>query len=442
MSLLSFAVLAVAAGISSAAAAAASCVPGLHIYSLMALLAPFAAAPSFAHADGLLPAVWMAAVAGYAIGSSVPAVLLSSPDESAVLASGPGRRFVLEGRANDAVLLSALGAMAAAAVLVAASFPATRTLPVLSAVLRPHAAWVVWVAVVFLLMSEWPKENAFGVNSRARLMKSWTGPAAGLLTFALSGILGFVLFYRPPVEPGNAAHVLAPAFAGLFAVPWLVASITWPARIPEQAPASLRLVPARMLCHGAAAGVCGGAFAAFFPAITGGIGSLFAGHAASLRNRKTFLVSQGAARMTYYAGGLLLFFMPRSPITRGGAAWMLNARYEPVPATDLPASLAGLALGAAAGLLMVMPLARGTAAILRRFGAARVSAASLAAIAVLVFLLTGFAGLCIAAVASAIGMIPLAFGSRRMTALGVLLLPMACSLSGHGTAAAEWLGLL
>jgi hypothetical protein len=44
--------------------------------------------------------------------------------------------------------------------------------------------------------------------------------------------------------------------------------------------------------------------------------------------------------------------------------------------------------------------------------------------------------------AAGIGLIPVLFGSRRMNGLGIILLPMACNMSGVGPAVARSLGLL
>ena len=56
--------------------------------------------------------------------------------------------------------------------------------------------------------------------------------------------------------------------------------------------------------------------------------------------------------------------------------------------------------------------------------------------------ITGFAGLGMMTTGLAIGLIPLLFGARRMNALGVVMLPLACMMSGHGPRVAAWLGLL
>ena len=42
----------------------------------------------------------------------------------------------------------------------------------------------------------------------------------------------------------------------------------------------------------------------------------------------------------------------------------------------------------------------------------------------------------------AIGLVPVLLGSRRMNCLGVILLPMACNMSGVGSTVAGWLGLV
>ena len=57
-------------------------------------------------------------------------------------------------------------------------------------------------------------------------------------------------------------------------------------------------------------------------------------------------------------------------------------------------------------------------------------------------LVTGPAGLLIAAVATGIGLIPVLWGSRRMNCMGVLLLPIALNMIGAGSVVAGWLGLI
>ena len=104
------------------------------------------------------------------------------------------------------------------------------------------------------------------------------------------------------------------------------------------------------------------------------------------------------------------------------------------------------AVGAAAlcgalafGLLLL--LSRGAAWLVARVDYRLISAGVLVLLVALVLAVTGPTGLLVAAVATAIGLIPLLWGSRRSDCLGVLLVPLTLQLAGLGPAVAGWLGL-
>jgi TctA family transporter len=59
-----------------------------------------------------------------------------------------------------------------------------------------------------------------------------------------------------------------------------------------------------------------------------------------------------------------------------------------------------------------------------------------------VFAMTGWGGLLISVVATAIGLLPVMWGARRMNCMGVLLLPLTLQMAGLGTTVAGWLGLI
>jgi putative membrane protein len=116
-----------------------------------------------------------------------------------------------------------------------------------------------------------------------------------------------------------------PAFAGLFALPGLVQILFFGRQPPAQQNSPIDIA-GRHLLRGTLTGVMGGLFAGFLPVISGGIGSLLAGHATAQRDDRVFLISQGASKVTYYAASLLLLFVPGLTLTRGGMAWMLSTR--------------------------------------------------------------------------------------------------------------------
>jgi putative membrane protein len=295
---------------------------------------------------------------------------------------------------------------------------------------------------VFLLQSEWPKFGTEGQGGWRKFGSGWLSPGAGLITFALAGLLGFILRYRPVVAPEISFNNIMPAFVGLFAVPWLGQNIAGPARLPPQETGSMPRVNGRLLLRGAAAGTLGGAFAAFFPGITGGIGGLLAGHAAAVREDRVFLVSQGASKMVYYAGAFLLYFVPGPNLVRGMGAWIAREFYVPHAQYACYAALAAAAISAALAFALTAVLGRAMARLVSVVNSRAVSCCALALMFPIVLAGAGLDGLFVMLVASAIGAIPAVFQSRRMNCLGVILLPMACSMSGVGGKVAEFLGLI
>jgi putative membrane protein len=190
------------------------------------------------------------------------------------------------------------------------------------------------------------------------------------------------------------------------------------------------------------AGALGGLFAAFFPVVTGGIGGLLAGQATAQRDDRLFLISQGTSKLIYYVGAFVFFFVPGLHLTRGGMAGMLSILYRPYgPATYWTVIAATLICGALAfGLLLW--LSRLASQLVTAVDYRWVSAGTLVLLVVGVLVLGGWGGVLIAATATAIGLIPVLWGSRRMNCMGVLLLPLTIQMAGLGPMVAGWLGLV
>ena len=438
--------LVVAAAVAgSVASSLLACVPGLHVYNVLGLI--FIGFHMMAgHGVAVPTEVAFPLIAGmmvgYAMLNTVPSVLLAAPDESALFTVLPGQKYFMAGKGYEGTLVTAAGGLAGLFVVVLLIGPlAPRFLSAARLVFQPHIHWIVWCVITFMIMSEWPKGGLSGQGGWSKFVEGWKTTSAGLLTFLLSGLLGFTLMFRSPIPAEVAFQSLLPAFVGLFTLPWLLINIVSRVEVPPQT-YRLSAVSGASVARGAFAGGLGGGFAAFFPAITGGVGGLLAGHATALRDDRAFLISQGASKVVYYVGAFLLCFVPTAHVTRGGGAWMLRGMFTPMGYHDYYMVLAALALSGAVSFLLIGPLARATIALVTRFGYQRLSLLSLAVIVALVAAITGIMGLGVMLVATGIGLIPVLFGSRRMNCLGVILLPLACNMSGVGGAVAAWLGLL
>jgi putative membrane protein len=325
---------------------------------------------------------------------------------------------------------------------------ASSILAPIRAVLQPHLHWILWAVIAYLLLSEWPKGTQRAPAGWRRWWDGWRNLVAGMLTFVLSGILGLILLYRTPFPVRAGAHNLLPAFVGLFAVPSVLQNLASRVELPPQrTKPSLTVTPA-LVVQGALSGAAGGLFAAFFPVVTAGIGGLLAGQATAQRDDRVFLISQGASKVLYYVGALLLFFAPGLHLTRGGMAWMLAPFLDPADVLGASVSpfyfritAAALVSGVLAFFLLI-GMARLASRLVTHVDFHQVNLGTLALLILMVFGWTGWGGLLVCGAATGIGLIPLLYGARRSNCMGVLLLPLALNMAGLGRHVARWLGIV
>jgi putative membrane protein len=423
-------------------AALVSWFPGLHIYQVAALLVALSARVQGMISNDVLALFMLGLVVGYAMLNTIPSVFLGAPDDSTIFIVLPGQRYMMQRKGFEASVLTGIGSLGGLLVLLMLAPLMTSLLPSVRSIVAPHLHWILAAVALFMLMSEWPKGSDRGRNGLARFLDGWRSLGAGLLTFLLSGLLGFVLFYSSLVPVDMAFQNLGPAFVGLFAIPWVLQNIISRARIPTQhLSRSVDLSP-RLIVRGVGAGALGGLFAAFFPVVTGGIGGFLAGHATAQRDDRLFIISQGTSKLVYYAGALLFFFVPGMNLTRGGMAWMVSLFYTPYTPREYWLAVAATLASGTLAFVLLLWLSRIAIRVVSRFDYRWISSVTLVLLVGLVLALTGWGGLLITFVATGIGLLPVMWGSRRINCMGVLLLPMTLQLAGLGTSVAYWLGLI
>ncbi len=416
-----------------------SLVPALHIYNVagVVVLAATAAGP-------LLPAEHLAMlllgmITGYAMLNTIPTVFLSVPDDSTVFIVLPAQKYLLQSRGYEAAVLTGIGGLSGIVVLALLTPVAPSLLSAIHAVLRPHFHWILWAVIAYVLLSEWPKGPDRAPAGWRRWWEGWKSILAGLATFLLSGLLGFVLLYRTVVPADVAYHNLLPAFVGLFAVPAILQNLLSRLELPTQHIPRTLDAPPVLILQGMLAGALGGLFAAFFPVVTGGVGGLLAGQATAQRDDRLFLISQGASKVVYYVGAFLLFFVPRVHLTRGGMAWILSGLWSAYAPRTYYEAVAVIVFSGVVSFFLLLVMARIAVRLIARIHYRSVSIATLALLLAVVGGLTGVGGLLVCVVATGIGLIPVLWGSRRMNGMGILLLPIALNMSGLGDQVARWL---
>ncbi len=434
--------LLICALIGTSIAAVLGIVPALHIYNIAGMILIFYDAIYPYLTPERMAFLFIGMTTGYTMVNVIPSIFLSAPDESTIFTVLPGQKYLLQQRGFEAVVLSGIGSLGGLMLLLLLTPVASRLIPMLRNILRPHLGWVLWTSIAYMLLSEWPKGTERASTGLGRWWEGWKSLLAGLGTFLLSGILGFVLMYRLLVPPAVAYQNMMPAFVGLFAVPWVIQNLLARTKFPPQHIARSIDAPRFTILQGTLAGSLGGLFAAFFPVITAGIGGFLAGHATAQRDDRAFLISQGAAKLVYYVGGLLFFFVPGLNITRGGMAWMISTHYRAYTPTQYYGAVAATLLSGVTAFLLSLWLAQGVITLVNRIGYRPISWGTLIILISIVTATTGIGGIAICLVATGIGLLPVLWGSRRMNAMGVLLLPIALNIIGVGDTIASFLGLL
>jgi putative membrane protein len=347
----------------------------------------------------------------------------------------------MQGRGYEAVMLTAVGGLGAVAFFGLCSPFFLTLLGPFKQLVAPHSFWFLALMLVFMVMSEWPKGGDRGRPGQ-RFLDAWSSLFAGQATLLLSGLLGFIILYKPIVPPRFAFQNIMPAFVGLYAVPWIITNIISRMPLPRQVIPKSIDAPQPVLLRATAAGVGGGMIAALFPLITGGMGGLIAGHATAQKDERAFVISQGASKMVYYVGAFFLLFVPGLARTRGGMAWMVQSFYTPSTFQDYWMIVATILICGGASFLMLILLTRGMLWLIQKVDHRLLSAFTAVLVLVVVYAITSWQGILVMIVSTGIGMIPVFFHSRRMNCMGVLLIPVTLNMAGLGPAVADFLGLM
>jgi len=419
-----------------------SIVPALHIYNVAGIILILSITFKGLIPTDALPVFMMSMIVTYSFLNTIPSIFLGAPDDSTIFVVLPGQKYMLEQRGYEAAVITSIGGLAGIILLALATPFAFYVFPKVMRIISPHMFWILGLILVYMVMSEWPKGMERAKTRIGKFWDAWKSLSAGILTLILSGFLGIIIMNKSLLPLEISFQGVMPAFVGLFATPWIITNIISKIEIPEQHIAKSVDLTGSIIARGSAAGFLGGIFAALFPIVTGGIGGLLAGHATAQRDERIFVLSQGVSKTVYYVGAFLLFFVPALHITRGGLAWMISPLYTPHSVNDYWIALAAMLISGGLAFILVLLYSRLIIKLIERVNYKLISWVVLGILILIIFVLTGPMGLLIMTVATAIGLIPVMFNSRRMNCMGVLLIPVMLNMAGLGPKISKLLRLL
>ena len=447
-------------------------IPSLHIYNVAGIavivwLGVRSVIPYYA-----LTPFFMSMVVAFSFINTIPMTFLGAADESAGASMLPSNDMVMRGRGRDAAILSGLGTLIGAFIL-AGMTPIFYTVwTYVTQILGPHLHWLLGIVMVFYIMSEWPKGAGRGDTPWKKFKEAWRNVFAGSFTFTLSAIFGLIITTKPLAPPELSFQNIMPMFVGFFAFPSIIQTVLSDVKPPKQYKSEYINSDWNDFGYAALPGVIGGIMAAYLPAVTAGIGAIFASHMTNHRNlqptsfetprdpgtvvylktpemyyrqERIFLIGGGINKIMYYVGAFLLLFVLTSVTPNGMGRGGLNIILKPIFSPekgDYFVMISAIILSASISMLLLIWFTDITIKYLHRINIKLASIIPGMLLLVIIYLMSGgFIGVFISLVATCIGCIPVFYNCRRSHCMAVLLVPIALNMAGYGDIIAKMLGL-
>lgn len=373
-------------------------IPGIHI-NLVALLL-------FQFAPLLLLKVSVLALACFIIAMAVthtfldflPSIFFGAPEADTSLGVLPGHKMLLEGKAFDAIKLTVIGSLGA--LLLAVLFIPIMFLLVgkLYPFLKVHIGMILAMIVCYMLMKDGKRK--------------WN-----VFVFFLSGIFGLIVLNMPGLK-----DPLLPMLSGLFGISTLLLSLQQQARIPPQCKRETVVVPKKTSLQAIVASTITGMFTAFFPGMGSAQGAVLASQFVSKLGNHGFLILVGGINTVNFVLSLVTLIALEK--ARNGAVLTIAKLMVPVPIQVLPVFVGSALCAGGVATFLALFFGRVFGRVVERLNYQRMVYCILFLVTAVVVLFSGFLGLLVLVIATAIGLIPALKNTPRNHAMGCLLLPV------------------
>ena len=373
-------------------------IPGLHVNTVAVIgLGTYASL-------GLNPIGFVIILVALSITHSfldyIPAIFLGAPQEETALSVLPAHRLFLQGKALEAVKLTATGSLLGLALGLLLFLPALYLLPAVYNSSRGAIAYILIILVVLLLAHE-----------RIARKIAWAA-----LIFLLSGWLGILVLDKQRIL--SSSDVLFPVFVGLFGLANLIDSLKSKAlAVPQEEYIRVDLEP--KFVGSGLLGALSGALIGVLPAISPSQMGALISERFEL-DARNFLVFLSAINTSDAIYSILAIYTIQNP--RSGVAVIAQKVLEMDYNTVL--LLVGvMGLSAAFATVAHIEIGKRMSSLVSRIDYRKLCAGSLLLMLFLVYVFTGPFGMLLSLLCTVIGLLPILSGTSRTHLMGVLLIP-------------------
>ena len=322
----------------------------------------------------------------------IPSIYLGAPDEDTGLSVLPGHKFLLQGHAHEAVMLTLYGSITAMPIILIFTPIFIFLLPIVQQPLQNIMFLIIIFTSIFLILTE--RKNKL----------------IALIIFILAGFLGIITYNIPINQP------LFPLLTGLFGGSSLVTSIIKKQKIPKQTTQttkknfSLKIILASML----SAPLC-----SFLPSL-GSAQAAVIGSSIVSTNKKSFLTLLGAINTIVMALSFITLYVIGK--TRTGAALAISQLITLTP-TYIYLIILTIIISAIISIPLTIFFSKFFAKHINKINYSILSYLILSFLIILILCFSSLFGTLIFLVSTALGLFCISLNIRRTHLMGALMIP-------------------
>jgi putative membrane protein len=327
----------------------------------------------------------------------IPSILFFAPEEDTALSILPSQKFLLQGKAYEAIYLTVYGGLFSALFIIA-FFPLFIILiPIFYNYLKPLIALLLILTILHLFYTQ--KKNKF----------------SAFLVFLFSSILGLLIFQLPL----SSISALFPTFAGLFGLSSLFFA-SFKSEIPEQEiDSDLENCSKK---KSSLLAVFSGLLSGILPGVGSSQVTVMSQQLAGMKkNLKDFMLMIGGITTSNSIFSIIALFTIGNP--RSGASAAIQALNFEISLNNLFLILFLISIAVGIAAILTLKFSKILIRNLYKVKYNKLTKLIFSLLLVLIFGTTGWIGLVIALTSFAIGIFCITQGVRRSFMMSVLIIP-------------------
>ena len=376
-------------------------IPGLYI-NLVALIL-------FSISPVLLGYTNVIAVASFIIAMSIThtftdfisATYLGAPADDTALAVLPAHKLLLDGKGHEAIRLTLIGSLLCLIFTIALVPLLIIAVPFIFNSLKDYVGWILLAIIVFMVLKETTMNKKF-----------WT-----LYLVGLAGTLGLIVFNMP-----NLNDPLLPMLSGLFGIPILLLSLTQKVSLPIQRITEMIKVKTSDLSKAIGSGVFSGSLISIFPGLGPAQAAVLAGQLVRKIDIYSYLILVGGINTVSMILSLITLFTIEK--ARNGSIIVVQQLLQTIDVNVFILFLAVALIAGGVSTFLTLSISKLFSRIMNKLNYSMLSIIIIIFISLMVFYFSGFLGILILIVATAVGLIPNIVNINRSISMSCLLVPI------------------